>query len=129
MIKRALFLVITILSLSPRKIVFRCYSKPAMHLASLLCKMYLESFGHAWKVKQMVHLEHSDTRARSHTHTHTKTFTTHTKSSPERGAPLYLPSSLLLCCSLFLLSSPDAVVCIIFMPAHLWTRTPLVSPF
>lgn len=61
-----------------------------MHLASVPCEIYLlKLFGHTWKVKQMVHQQHSDTSA--HTHTHNTI-----KRARERGAPLYPPFSPLL---------------------------------
>lgn len=71
------------------------FKDPPVHLASVPCEIYLlKLFGHTWKVKQMVHQQHSDTSA----HTHTRTTPSR---EPGSVGPLCILLSL-LCCSLFL---------------------------
>lgn len=96
----------------------------SVHQASASCEIYvvklLVTHGKLsrWSI-------YSTQKINIHTETHT-----HTRSSigsGRRGPHLYPPFSHLL---LWIPPpSPDAVICIIFMPAHLWTRTTLVSPF
>lgn len=61
------------------------------------------------------------TRAHRRTHRHTQ--------STRRKELSRLCSLCILCCSPVLPTSQCVVICIIFIPAHLWTRTTLVSPF
>lgn len=50
--------------------------------------LFIESFGHTWKVKQMVHRKHSNTCARMHSHTCSHT---HTNTIPLRETGAWGP--------------------------------------